>query len=382
MQANPPQLHSNLLYIRRYRHESRLASEAAYFYTNLCSAEAFIDTLAATSLSMDNSEFEKQMQSARALLDVNTAAHSSIAVEKHPPSVDASVIKSDMPPMSLATKQSISKVEPDSGLSVRREDQAESRVLPVESAALAASAGSTPVSPTEAKLEKESASVAKLEISGFPAVLEADQTGQLARDYPFLYASAGDLRVMDVEGLLADYKELVLKYVALCKAVEGTHITASSSRVFSPLLDLREPGSTPRRSGDLQRSILRTPASERMSLGDEQSIVKEEQAPEVKRTIETEGAQDLFEGMSLLQSTNENNLRSPSFRDMARQEHPSEFETPQVSGVEAEREGDETGAVDEHEVAEDTGHMVHVVFKSQDTPAEVGEFASGDHVED
>ncbi|CAI0446152.1 unnamed protein product [Linum tenue] len=31
--ANPPQLHSNLLYIQRYRRQSRLVGEAAYFFT-------------------------------------------------------------------------------------------------------------------------------------------------------------------------------------------------------------------------------------------------------------------------------------------------------------------------------------------------------------
>ncbi|CAN1746120.1 Vacuolar protein sorting-associated protein 9A [Linum perenne] len=40
--ANPPQFHSNLLYIQRYRRQSRLVGEASYCFTNMLSAESFI----------------------------------------------------------------------------------------------------------------------------------------------------------------------------------------------------------------------------------------------------------------------------------------------------------------------------------------------------
>ncbi|KAF3773872.1 Vacuolar sorting-associated protein 9A [Nymphaea thermarum] len=63
--ANPPQLHSNLKYIQLYRRQSRLVSEAAYYFTNLVSVGAFIIELNAQSLSMDENEFERCMQAAR-----------------------------------------------------------------------------------------------------------------------------------------------------------------------------------------------------------------------------------------------------------------------------------------------------------------------------
>ncbi|CAM6041414.1 unnamed protein product, partial [Sphagnum compactum] len=154
IKANPPQLHSNLLYISRYRHRSRLISEASYFYTNLVSAETFISTLEAKSLSMDKGEYEKQLQAARAVLD-----------------------------------------------------------------------GMNMPSPLPSRT---------LEAAAIPAVLEADRSGQLAIDYPYLYASAGDLRVANVESLLSAYKELALKYCVLCKAVEGTGISEKNHRVSSP----------------------------------------------------------------------------------------------------------------------------------------------------
>ena len=59
MQANRPQLHSNLLYIQRYRSQSRLVAEAAYFFTNMLSAESFISNIDAKALSMDETEFDQ-----------------------------------------------------------------------------------------------------------------------------------------------------------------------------------------------------------------------------------------------------------------------------------------------------------------------------------
>lgn len=296
LQANPPQLHSNLLYINRYRHHSRLVSEAAYFYTNLVSAEHFIDNLEGTSLSMDSAEFEKQMQSARALLDVNLSAQPSVT-EKHPLPSEGRALKSDDVVSPRLSKQSVMKGEPGPGLSVQREDQVESRVLPVESAALAASAGSVPVSPKDGLSEKGHMTVVQLEASGVPEVLEAEKSGELARDYPYLFARAGDLRVMDVEGLLSDYKELVLKYVALCKAVEGTSSPTGVRKISSPLIDLREPSGTSQTAGEPYRSAEPNSPMERLTLGEDRAFVKEELG-EVETAVETEGVQDLSEARS------------------------------------------------------------------------------------
>ncbi|KAG0599658.1 hypothetical protein M758_12G169700 [Ceratodon purpureus] len=364
IKANPPQLHSNLLYINRYRHQSRLVSEAAYFYTNLVSAEHFIDNLEATSLSMDSSEFEKQMQSARALLDVNLSAQPSVT-ERHPPISEGRALKSDEHVSPRVSKQPVNKVEPGPGLSVQREDQVESRVLPVESAALAASAGSVPVSPKDGTSEKESMTVAKLETSGLPAVLEADKSGQLARGYPYLYACAGDLRVMDVEGLLSDYKEIVLKYVALCKAVEveGTRSATGVRRVSSPLIDLREASGTSQTAGEIRRTKESNSPVDRLALGEDQAVGKEE----LRDVKTTEGVQDLFEGMSLLNSSTANNSHSPSFRDMAIQGHSLD-ESPRETDDQGSRgHGEEARRSDEHIVAEDRGDATREVIKFQDS---------------
>ncbi|XP_010252348.1 PREDICTED: vacuolar protein sorting-associated protein 9A-like isoform X3 [Nelumbo nucifera] len=65
IKANPPQLHSNLKFIQLYRRQSKLISEAAYYFTNLMSAKSFIIDLDAKSLSINESEFQEKMIQAR-----------------------------------------------------------------------------------------------------------------------------------------------------------------------------------------------------------------------------------------------------------------------------------------------------------------------------
>ncbi|KAJ0024177.1 hypothetical protein Pint_06726 [Pistacia integerrima] len=63
--ANPLQLQSNLKFIQLYRRQKKLVSEAAYYFTNLVSAKTFVVDLNAKSLSIEEIEFEENMQAAR-----------------------------------------------------------------------------------------------------------------------------------------------------------------------------------------------------------------------------------------------------------------------------------------------------------------------------
>ncbi|KAL5845600.1 hypothetical protein ACOSQ3_009124 [Xanthoceras sorbifolium] len=91
IKANPPQLHSNLKFIQLYRRQTKLVSEAAYYFTNLVSTKSFIVDLNAKSLSIDEMEFEESMQAAR-------LANKAARVEVSPTSNDIKASREDRSP--------------------------------------------------------------------------------------------------------------------------------------------------------------------------------------------------------------------------------------------------------------------------------------------
>jgi len=80
IKANPPQLHSNLKFVQLFRRETKLVSEVEYYLTNLISAKMFIIDVNAHSLSMEESEFQKHMESARLATKISVASPSSSQV--------------------------------------------------------------------------------------------------------------------------------------------------------------------------------------------------------------------------------------------------------------------------------------------------------------
>lgn len=191
MQANPPQLYSNLLYIQRYRRESHLVSEPAYYFTNIFSAESFIWNINAKTLSIDELEFQKNMESARALLpgiSTNTDSITATSQTTHH-DVKTERIKSKESQASENRKKLDGKVS----------DTAKSE------------------------------SVSVLETKGANDLLKEEELRKYFSEYQFLYASAGDLTVKDVENLLDNYKQLVLKYVSLLKGIGAFNPSFPSS---------------------------------------------------------------------------------------------------------------------------------------------------------
>ncbi|KAK2385852.1 vacuolar protein sorting-associated protein 9A [Trifolium repens] len=80
--ANPPMLHSNLKFIKLYRRQTKLISEAEYYFTNLVSAKTFIIDLNAKSLSMDEIKFEECMQEAKLTKKVTSELHSTCQMKQ------------------------------------------------------------------------------------------------------------------------------------------------------------------------------------------------------------------------------------------------------------------------------------------------------------
>ncbi|KAL6649628.1 hypothetical protein ACP70R_013852 [Stipagrostis hirtigluma subsp. patula] len=207
--ANPPQLHSNLLYIQRYRRETRLVSEAQYFFTNILSAESFIWNIDGESLSMNELDFQRKMDWARERLlglsadSENQDNQASVDVQEHRSQNLKANRNSDV---NLSSKD---HVQGPGQQDIRRDSDVTVSGKPVERAP----------------------SISDLEKKGATELLNDDDVSKKFQEYPFLFARAGDLTVADVENLLNSYKQLVLRYVALSQGMGVTPETTLAQSV-------------------------------------------------------------------------------------------------------------------------------------------------------
>lgn len=205
VQANPPQLHSNLLYIQRFRRQSRLVGEASYYFTNMLSAEAFISNIDAKSISMEETEFERNVEFARALLSglsVDTQDPNSPYQNhgQHPRS-DKNKTLTDNKDPALRTPSSAAKFE------------------------------SKKVTFADELLITKVPSLSDLENKGASMIIKEDKLNDVFREFPYLFSSVGDLTVGDVEDLLNNYKQLVFKYACLSK---GLGVSSTSHLPSNP----------------------------------------------------------------------------------------------------------------------------------------------------
>ncbi|KAL6645829.1 hypothetical protein ACP70R_017437 [Stipagrostis hirtigluma subsp. patula] len=208
IKANPPQLHSNLLYIQRYRRETRLVSEAQYFFTNILSAESFTWNIDGESLSMNELEFQRKMDWARERLlglsadPQNQDNQANVDVQEHGSQNLKAIRNSDV---NLSLKD---HVQGPGQQDTRRDTDVTVSGKPVERAP----------------------SISDLEKKGANELLNDDDVSKKFQ-YPFLFARAGDLTVADVENLLNSYKQLVLRYVALSQGMGVTPETTLAQSV-------------------------------------------------------------------------------------------------------------------------------------------------------
>ncbi|XAR57471.1 hypothetical protein NMG60_11025627 [Bertholletia excelsa] len=182
IKANPPQLHSNLKFIQLYRRQAKLVSETAYYFTNLVSAKSFIVDLDAKSLSMDETEFQEHMHTARLAIRGLQIEHSSDLEET-----------AALPVASRRVLNEVTENEPS----------------PIFDQLVGWAGHSDPGSSKEMRGKVDGRSY-----------------------YPYMEAEAGELTVEDVEKLLTLYKDVVKKYTSLCRAVR--HLAISRSPYPAP----------------------------------------------------------------------------------------------------------------------------------------------------
>ncbi|KAL7155981.1 hypothetical protein ABFS83_03G112500 [Erythranthe nasuta] len=222
IKANPPQLHSNLSYIQRFRRQTRLVSESAYYFTNMLSVESFIANIDAKALSMEETEFKNNMESAHQLL--SGLSETSDTHNQADQNIEHAPRKESTPP------------KPASSTSTRHQHL--STQVSVESS-------KTTSKDDEQYRENNSSlnkipSISDLENKGATMLLKEDEVSKLVfQDFPFLYSQSGDLTVGDVEDLLDNYKQLVFKYVCLAKGLGVTIPSPSLSN--SDVENLEQP---------------------------------------------------------------------------------------------------------------------------------------------
>ncbi|KAF8404193.1 hypothetical protein HHK36_009076 [Tetracentron sinense] len=206
IKANPPQLHSNLMYIQRYRHQSRLVSEAAYFFTNMLSSQSFILNIDAKSLSMDETEFENNMESARALISSLSTGFEGLSDQGSQDVGYAARTEPTNPKL-----QALNSKERDNYL------LATQHYLPPQSTEKNSVNEEEDVKDHSFITEKPS--ISDMENKGANELLKEDQVSRAFQEYPYLYAHVGDLTIDNVEDLLNRYKQLVFKYASLTKGL-------------------------------------------------------------------------------------------------------------------------------------------------------------------
>lgn len=103
-EANPEHFRSNLDYMLRCVHPTKLMSEAGYLITHIDSALHFLETLESSSLTMTQNDFEKCVQVCRAELDKENQA---IATKQQLTAARASGLASGEKRLSKAQQQEL-----------------------------------------------------------------------------------------------------------------------------------------------------------------------------------------------------------------------------------------------------------------------------------
>ncbi|GJP51447.1 hypothetical protein CLOM_g10608 [Closterium sp. NIES-68] len=243
VKANPPQLLSSILYIQRYRHCDRLVSEAAYFFTNLASAATFLESLSAAQLSLSEDEFKRLLEAGyKATEGVGGLEGGERGGEWGGVGGGGTGEKGRSGGGGGELGEQVTGAGEEARAAAAgggSRTAGGSGGAELLSAAGGGGAGSAAGAAGTSSSNRDTERVASLsEISRDKGVLRelvrADASGELARSFRFLYASAPDLSLADVSDLLAEYKDLALRHYALSRVVHGAGLSLPLSFPSNP----------------------------------------------------------------------------------------------------------------------------------------------------
>ena len=246
LRSNPAALESNARFISRFRLESRLASEAAYFFTNLQSATRFLSSCDASAFTgLEKEAFDARVSGAtgggsggggggagaegtsEAPLTAGDAREEAATTTEAATATAAEDDAKRQQELWSAMQKDRQRLERE--LAEARRDAAAASAAARENAKTSSAprppAVPTPTRPNRRPLRWKT--VEDVEAEGAAAVASSDAAGTLRLPYKFLYARADDLQVGDVPGLLHAYKSLALQYEALSRGV-GAVLSAAS----------------------------------------------------------------------------------------------------------------------------------------------------------
>eukprot|EP01105_Mastigella_eilhardi_P026909 TRINITY_DN798_c0_g1_i6.p1 TRINITY_DN798_c0_g1~~TRINITY_DN798_c0_g1_i6.p1 ORF type:complete len:729 (-),score=218.13 TRINITY_DN798_c0_g1_i6:1726-3912(-) len=221
LHANPANFNSNIEYIGNFRNHSFMNSESGYYYVNVVSAVTFLQNLTPGQLNLTVDEFNSfsnaktpRGRSSSSSTPVPTKRASAPLISRSPPAVP------DEKQVALAAKhrRAVSEIGAPSQRATWFSFMSSSKNKEKEQAVAAAPATQPPTPPPSQLSPRPSPPSPATE--GTPvAAVPADANGA-AITYAFADVDAKELRVCDVERLLAEYKLLVTENRRLAAALQ------------------------------------------------------------------------------------------------------------------------------------------------------------------
>ncbi|KAL8275871.1 hypothetical protein Esti_000207 [Eimeria stiedai] len=207
IKTRPPRLHTNIQFVAAYRHPARMQGEEAYFFTHFCSAAAFVKSVGSPGIHfhIDPAEYERRVAEAEKALkqeEVNGTSSPAAADRKGHPAAAAAgaapvaAVGTGSALAAAATALStLEQLHPSGAVRGPQAGGASGHTYGFRGAALLQHAGA-PLLQRQRQLQQQQTRLLLAQLVRTPRTFQTVRT-------------AAHLKVGDLEGLLAEYQELL-----------------------------------------------------------------------------------------------------------------------------------------------------------------------------